>query len=357
MMKFNRAWLWRAALAVVAAAALLGGWMVVRPKGMGPGVVSGNGRIEAVEIDVSAKTPGRIQKILVDEGDQVDAGQVVAVMDTQSLQAQRAQAAAELQAALVAIETAKSQVAQQQSQRAAVLAAVRQREAELNAAGKHLARSQTLSREGAAAVQERDDDQAHEEEAAAALGAARAQVAAADAAIRTARSQVVGAGANVDAVRAGIARLDADIADSTLKAPEAGRVQYRVAQPGEVLGGGGRVLNLVNLADVYMTFFLPESATGRVGMGTEVRIVLDAAPQYVIPAKVSFVSDVAQFTPKTVETASERQKLMFRVKARIDPDLLRRHLAQVKTGLPGVAYLRLDPRASWPKALQLNTPR
>jgi HlyD family secretion protein len=106
-----------------------------------------------------------------------------------------------------------------------------------------------------------------------------------------------------------------------------------------------------------MTFFLPETVAGRVGLGTEVRIVLDAAPDYVLPAKVSFVADVAQFTPKTVETKSERQKLMFRVKARIDPELLRRHIRQVKTGLPGMAYVRIDPKADWPAKLTLNTPR
>ena len=77
--------------------------------------------------------------------------------------------------------------------------------------------------------------------------------------------------------------------------------------------------------------------------------MLDAAPGYVIPAQVSFVASVAQFTPKTVETASERQKLMFRVKARIDPELLKKHLKQVKTGLPGVAWLKLDPQAEWPQ--------
>ncbi|MQU09718.1 HlyD family efflux transporter periplasmic adaptor subunit, partial [Pseudomonas helleri] len=78
--------------------------------------------------------------------------------------------------------------------------------------------------------------------------------------------------------------------------------QLRVAQPGEVLGAGGRVLNLVDLSDVYMTFFLPETVAGKVALGSEVRILLDAAPHLVIPAKVSFVSSVAQFTPKTVET-------------------------------------------------------
>ncbi|MNJ73735.1 putative efflux pump membrane fusion protein [compost metagenome] len=103
-----------------------------------------------------------------------------------------------------------------------------------------------------------------------------------------------------------------------------------------------------------MTFFLPTAQAGRVALGSDAHLVLDAAPRYVIPAKVSYVASVAQFTPKTVETASEREKLMFRVKARIDPELLKRHVEQVKTGLPGMAYLKLDAEAQWPDHLQVN---
>jgi HlyD family secretion protein len=77
----------------------------------------------------------------------------------------------------------------------------------------------------------------------------------------------------------------------------------------------------------------------------------------VIPARISFVASTAQFTPKTVETASERQKLMFRVKARIDRELLLKHLKQVKTGLPGVAWIKLDPQAAWPAELALKVPQ
>ncbi|KVU35763.1 hypothetical protein WK65_24405 [Burkholderia ubonensis] len=151
--------------------------------------------------------------------------------------------------------------------------------------------------------------------------------------------------------------MQADISDSELTSPRDGRVQYRVAEAGEVLPAGGKVLNVVDLSDVYMTFFLPETVVGKVPLGADVRIVLDAAPQYVIPARVSFVSSTAQFTPKTVETANERQKLMFRVKARIDRDLLLRHLRLVKTGLPGVAWLKVDPHASWPDALAVKVPQ
>lgn len=339
---------------VILLAVVLGGWLVwslLKPSGLPEGIVGGNGRIEAVEIDVSAKTPGRIRDIVADEGQMVQAGQVVAHMDVDVLTAQRAEAEAQLAQAINSVQIAESQVAQRQSERASAMAVVRQRSAELGAARKRLARSTTLSREGATAAQERDDDQAQVEGAAAAVEAARAQLAAVDASIASARSQIIGARSTVDAARATIARIDADINDSDLRAPRSGRVQYRVAQPGEVVAGGGRVLNLVDLTDVYMTFFLPETVAGRVGLGSEVRIVLDAAPDIVIPATISFVADVAQFTPKTVETQSERQKLMFRVKARISPALLRQHITQVKTGLPGMAYVKADPKAVWPENL------
>ncbi|MHB1371911.1 MAG: HlyD family secretion protein, partial [Pseudomonadaceae bacterium] len=184
--------------------------------------------------------------------------------------------------------------------------------------------------------------------------ASRAQVLSAEAGIAAARSQVIEAQSALEAAQASVTRLQADIADSELKTDRVARVQYRVAQPGEVLAAGGKLLNLVDLADVYMTFFLPERQAGRVALGSEVHIVIDAAPQYVIPARVSYVASVAQFTHKTVETESEREKLMFRVKARIEPELLKKHMEQVKTGLPGMAYLKLDDAAEWPAHLQVN---
>ena len=86
-------------------------------------------------------------------------------------------------------------------------------------------------------------------------------------------------------------------------------------------------------------------------------LVLDAYPQYVLPAKATFVADVAQFTPKTVQTQEERLKLTFRIKAHMDPELLKEHIKQVKTGLPGVAYVQLDRMAAWPQQLQLRLPQ
>ena len=357
MPKFNKGRLIGIAIGVVVIGVALFAWQSLQKKGLPDGFASGNGRIEAVEIDIAAKTAGRVREILVNEGDFVTAGQVLAKMDTAVLEAQQREALARLRQTQNAIETARSQVAQRQSERAAAQAVVVQRKAELDVARKRLERSESLAVDHAISLQQLDDDRAGFLSAQAVLRAADADVTAADAAIVTARSQVIGAESDVEAALATLERIRADLDDSVLKSPRDGRVQYRVAQPGEVLSSGGVVLNMVDLTDVYMTFFLPTEQAGRVAFGAEARLVLDAAPQYVVPAAVSFVADVAQFTPKTVETEEERQKLMFRIKARIAPDLLREHLLQVKTGLPGMAYVRLDPRVDWPPELQTRLPQ
>ena len=231
-----------------------------------------------------------------------------------------------------------------------------QRQAELWAAKKRADRTAVLAGRASVSQQEADDDKARVEAYDAAISAAKAQVKAAEAAIATARSEVLEAESSYQAAVATVQRIQADIDDSDLKAPVDGRIQYRVAQPLEVVQAGGRVLNMIDLNDVYMTFFLPTKEVGRVPLGSEVRIVLDAVPQFVIPAKVTFVADVAQFTPKTVETASEREKLTFRLKANIPKELLRKYVKEVKTGLPGVAYVRLDPQAPWPDSLKVRLP-
>jgi HlyD family secretion protein len=343
-------------LLVVLVAGGFYGWEHLAGNTYPQGLASGNGRIEATEIDVATKLPGRVGEILVQEGDFVEAGQVLATMQIETLQAQRDEAAAQYRQALNAVASAEAQVALRESDRQTMQAMVLQRESELDAAQRRLDRTEKLAAEGAAPVQELDDDRARVNSARAAVNAARAQEAAAEAAINAARAQVVGARSAVEAVEATIARIEADIRDSQLKAPRAGRVQYRIAQPGEVLAAGGKLLNLVDLSDVYMTFFLPETVAGRVALGAEARIVLDAAPQYVIPASISFVASTAQFTPKAVETANERQKLMFRVKAQIDRELLQKHLTRVKTGLPGVAWVKIDPQAEWPAELAVKVP-
>ncbi|CAG9230680.1 putative membrane fusion protein YhiI [Paraburkholderia tropica] len=350
-----RKWIPAVVVIVVAAGGYFG-WRHYADRGLGADFVNGNGRIEATEIDVATKLAGRVQDVLVKEGDFVEAGQTLAHMQVDTLQAQRSEAVAQHQQAVNKDASAKAQVALRESDQRAAEATVTQRESELDAARRRLARSEKLSKEGASSMQELDDDRARVRSSQAAVAAAKAQVTAAAAAVAAAKAQQTGAESAIAAAQATIDRVQADIQDSDLKAPRAGRVQYRVAQPGEVLGSGGKVLNMIDLADVYMTFFLPTNAAGRVSLGQDVRIILDAAPQWVIPAKVTFVSSTAQFTPKTVETQSEREKLMFRVKAQIDPVLLQAHLKYVKTGLPGVAWVKLDPNEDWPGKLEVKVP-
>ena len=353
----QKTWLIRTVAVLVAGVVAFFAWQHYGLKETETGLVSGNGRIEAVEIDIAARTAGRVKEIRVDEGDFVRAGQELGRMDTAVLEAQLREAEAQLQRARIGIETAQSQVTQREAEKQAAEALIAQRKAGFDAAQKRLARTRELVTKNAVSEAQLDDDRAAAEAARAAVASAQAQAAAAQAAIGQAKSNVVAAKSAVEAAQATLQRIQADIDDSVLTSPRDGRVQYRVAQPGEVLSPGGVVLNMVDLTDVYMTFFLPTEQAGRVALGDEAHLVLDAAPQYVIPAEVSFVADVAQFTPKTVETAEERLKLMFRIKARIDPGLLRKHLHQVKTGLPGMAYVRLDPRVEWPPELQTRLPQ
>ena len=311
-------------------------------------VVSSNGRIEAIEIGIAAKVAGRVEDIFVDEGDQVEEGMLVARLDTTTIQSQLQQAQAQLVQAQSAVAAAKMAIAQRESEKVALEAALLQAQAELKAAESHARRTDELSKTGAVSVQLAEDNLTTVESAKAAVNAASAQLAAADATIEATKSQYESAVAAVAASEATIAQIQSEINDMMLKAPRSGRIQYRVVQPGEVVAAGGRVLSLVDLTNVYMTFYLPAYQVGRLSIGSQARIVLDAAPDISIPASISYVADVAQFTPRSVETQSEREKLMFRVKAQIPRDLLQKHIEKVKTGLPGVVWVKLDDNAEWP---------
>jgi len=356
-MSGSRKWLVRGLVVVLLVVAGIGAWLWLRPAALPDGFARANGRIEATEIDIAAKIAGRVKQIMVDEGDIVATGQVLVKMDTQVLDAQRREAEAQLRSATISVDTAKAQVVQRKAEKDAAVAVVAQREAELDSAQKRFARSDQLAKSGSGSIENLDNDRARYEGAKAAVSAAQAQVAAGDSAISAAESAVITAQASVDAAKATIERIQADIDDATLVAPRDGRVQYRVVQPGEVVGAGGKVLNMVDLGDVFMTFFLPTAQAGRVGLGAETHLVFDAVPAYIVPSRVTYVADVAQFTPKTVETAEERQKLMFRIKAKIAPELLKQYSRFVKTGVPGVAYVQLDPNAAWPANLQVRLPQ
>ena len=177
-------------------------------------------------------------------------------MDIDELTAQRHQAEAELARAREAQATA-----------VAVLA---QRESERKMAALDLARTQALVERAAASPQQLDHDRTRSETA--------------EAAFRAAQEQQHAAESEIEAAAASRQRIQTLLDESTLVSPIRGRVIYRLAEPGEVLNAGGKVVTILDLADVYMTIFLPTESAGRVGLGAEARMVLDAYPELVLPA-------------------------------------------------------------------------
>jgi HlyD family secretion protein len=302
-------------------------WLHSRPS-LPPGIAWGNGRLEADEIDIDTKFAGRILMLFADEGDLVRAGQVVAVMDTRDLQATLKKEEALVHQAYRALDEAKANLVQQQTQ--------------VKFAQQELDRTSTLVPRGFATVERLDQLTQLRNAAIAAQDAATQKVAEAEHAL--------------DAATHDVELYRVDIVDNSLVAPRDGPIEYRVANIGEVLPAGGKVFTMLDASYVYMDIYLPTAEAGRVRIGAEARIVLDAYPAHVIPAKVVLIASRAQFTPKTVETKDERDKLMFRIRVRINPERLKGREAIVRSGLPGVAYIRTDPAVVWPPNLQPSPP-
>ena len=319
-------WLWIALALAVLAAGAGGGyywWQRLHPP-LPPGIVFGNGRLEADEINIDTKYAARILQILADEGDLVKAGQVVARMDTRDLQASLKRSEASVRQARKAVDEANANVVQQQTQ--VVLAK------------QEFDRAIYLVQKGFQTQEVVDQRQQQLDGANAALLAANARVTESEHALEAATHDVE--------------LYNVEINDDTLVAPVDGRIQYRIANVGEVLPAGGHVFAMLDTSYVYMDIYLPTDAAGKVRYGADARIVVDAYPKVAIPAKVLFIATQAQFTPKTVETQTERDKLMFRIRVRIDADWLRGRTDAVSSGLPGVAYVLTDAATKWPASLQ-----
>lgn len=305
----------------------IGYWWFHPSAGLPAGIASGNGRLEADEIDIDTKFAGRIARLLADEGDTVTAGQVVALMDTQGLQASLKKAEALVLQARRALEETAATLSQQDTQ--------------VVFAQQELDRARALVPKGFETREIFDQRQQQLNGAIAARDAAFAKVGEAAHALDAATHDV-----ELDNV---------DIADNALVAPHDGRIEYRIANVGEVLPAGGKVFTMLDSGYVYMDVYLPTADAGRTKVGSDARIVLDAYPNHPIPAAVTFVAAQAQFTPKTVETKDERDTLMFRIRVRIDPDRLRQRAVSVRSGLPGMAYVHIDPAVPWPPQLQTDT--
>lgn len=298
-------------------------WKLTHPS-LPLGISFGNGRIEADEIDVDTKFAGRVSELLVDIGDVVAPGQVVARMDTKDLDQSLSKAEAQGSQAEHAIEEAQATLIQQKTQK--------------TLAEQEFQRTQTLLKNGWTTKELMDQRQQQLDAATAGLSAAQAKVF---------QAQRV-----LEASQHDAAFYKVQIADNTLVAPKAGRIEYRLANIGEVVPAGGKVFTVLDFSYVYMDIYLPTAEAGKVKVGADAQVVLDAYPNHNIPGKVSFVAKQAQFTPKTVETQSERDKLMFRVRIRINDERLHAHTDAIRSGLPGVTYVRWNPSVAWPTNLQ-----
>jgi HlyD family secretion protein len=327
----KRNW-WKPALILLCILVLAGAggwyWWQQHLQALPPGLAKANGRLESEQVEIAAKYAGRIAEVFAKEGQMVEAGEVLARMDVVELEAQLAES--------------KAKVVQAEHEKKQAEALIVQRESERTFAKKELFRAATLHKQGWATGEKLDERED--------------RLKTAEAAYDTALAGRDAAEAKIAAARADAARIQSQIDDSMLVAPRPGRIQYKLAQPGEVLSAGGRVLTLLDLSDVYLTIFLPARQAAPLAIGDEARVVLDVAPEYVFPANITFVATEAQFTPKTVETSEEREKLMFRVKLSIDPDLRQRYQNQVKTGLRGVGFVRTDPNTLWPENLAVKLP-
>ena len=315
--------------------------------------VMGNGRIEATEVTISAKLAGRIEKIYIEEGQLVTNGQKLVEMQTDELRADLMKAKAALAQAVAAVKQAESTIAVKEAEVLTARESIAEKRSQLKGLENKERRFKSAAA-GAVPITEIEDIETSIQTHKAQLASAEASAKRAEAEVEAAKSCLEAAKADVEARKAAIARIEVDINDSTIVAKHDGRIQYRIAQLGEMVGAGAGILNLVDLTDVYMTLFIPEKLVGKIAQGADCRIVLDAGRGYPIPAKISYVSSIAQFTPKTVETEVEREKLMFRVRARIPAERLKKYIEYARTGLPGVAYVRLDPEAEWPEFLHVR---
>ncbi|MDR3534282.1 MAG: HlyD family efflux transporter periplasmic adaptor subunit [Rhodopila sp.] len=288
------------------------------------GIASGNGRIEAKLVDVSAKEALRVKEIRVAEGDLVHPDQVLVVLDTATLE--------------TALSEAKLNVAATQERLAVTRANITKREAEIELAKIEVARSRELVEQRAGSQRELDLRQMTLKTTTASLEEEQAK-------LRTTEQEV-------NVAQAKVANVQTRIDDATLRSPVNGRVLYRLAEVGEVVAAGGKALTLVNLDDVYMEIFLPSLQAARLKIGAEARLTVDYAPGRAVAGYVSFVSPEAQFTPKQVETQSEREKLMFRVKIQVPEKTVESYIELIKTGVRGVGYVKVNDSAVWPDWLQ-----
>lgn len=313
-------------LIVIAAAVVILGiaaWYFLKPPAVPDGLAYGNGRLEATETAIASKIQGKLIDVRFREGADLKEGEIAALLDGEDVKAQlRAAQANLIKARESARETRESLKSAVSEQKLAVIT---------------YKRTEELIKKNFISEAQLDKDRTTLQTANSTLAGAKNRVAEADAAVEA-------AAANVDA-------LKVSVDDTILRVPVDGRVLYRLAEPGEVISAGGRVLAMIDLSDVYMYVYLNTEEAGKVVIGDEARIVLDALPDMQIPAHIAFVAPKNQFTPKEVETQEERVKFMFRVKVKVNRDWLEKNSNVAKPGMPGIGWVKITPGTTWPAKL------
>ncbi len=381
-----------AGMVLVVGAAAFATWeLFFAAPSLPPSVIGVSGRIEGDDSAISPKTSGRIRELTVREGDTVDAGAVIAVLDDQQIRAREQQAEAMVRQAEARVRATQHQIAVLNEQlrqsslgvgqaRVDAQGKVSEAEGRLAAAESQLAQAEAAhaqarwDREAAArlfqreliAEQEARRAQSNEESQAAVVAAARRQVEAARGTLTAARANLVNPdirSSQMAAVRGQILQAEADIAaakadaerargqleeaqanrnDLRVIAPFAGTVATRTAEPGEVVTAGTPVITLIDLSRVYLRAFVPEGQIGRVRVGQPARVYLDSAPRTPIDAFVSRVDPQATFTPENTYFREERVKQVVGVKLQ-----LRGAVGFAKPGMPADGEILVDG-SEWP---------
>jgi len=301
------------------------------------GPLRASGYVEATEVRIAPEVGGRVVELPVDEGERIAAGVLLARLDTadaelalQRVEAERAQALAQLrllQAGARAEEIRQAR-AQAQSAQAEIAAA----EPELRSAQADLARFDALLAANAGSRKQRDDAATRREVAAARVQAARDRArAAAEAVARlqagARREELAAAQARIDVVDAQIAALKKNVADATVKSPVAGIITARLVDVGELAVPRAPIVVVTDLDRAWANVYVDEPVVPRLKLGQAIPIVTDAGQR--LEGRITFVSPKAEFTPRNVQTAEERTKLVYRIKVTTD-----NRDGVLKTGMP-----------------------
>jgi HlyD family secretion protein len=286
-----------------------------------------SGHVEATEVQISSEVAGRIVDLRLDEGDRVEPGALIAQLDTSDttlqidrLRAERAAADAQLR--LLQSGTRPEDVRQAEAQVAAADADVKAIGAELMSAELDLLRYESLLQANAGSVKQRDDAQARVDVARARQQAAERRTQAAretEARLRTGarREEVDAARARLAAADAQVATLEKALKDAQVISPVAGIVTQKLVDTGELVGARTPLVVITDLDHAWANLFVPEPMMPRLKLGQKATVLTDAAGQR-LAGTVTFMSPKAEFTPRNVQTAEERSKLVYRIKVTVD---------------------------------------